>query len=206
MSPSSRAGQPLAPSNGHGAEIETPGVPDEDLVGDRKAVARLHRVYQGTVTRWVKDGMRPIEGGGRGKAAKFLLSDTVAFRVAQLEARAGAGTVNPVLERALKDRAQRQLADQLRARRAGETIDVAEVRHVLSSVVLATRSQLLRLAPTLAPECAREDNPAKVQALIDQAVRQALEELARGDGLIAATTTLAREAGIPASRKKGRTP
>jgi phage terminase Nu1 subunit (DNA packaging protein) len=177
-------------------------VNEADLVGDRKAVAQLHRVYQGTVTRWVKDGMTPIEGGGRGRAAVFRLSDTVAFRVAQLEARgAGLGTVNPVLERALKDRAQRQLADQLRVRREGEVILISEARHILSSVVIAARAHLLRLPSSVAVQCAYETDPAKVQALLDGHVRAALSELSRGGSLTETTTPPG-----PEPKQKGRKP
>ncbi len=189
----------MPPSNGAGAApVKTPsaiGIPiaglddPEEPVGDRKVVARVHRVYQGTITRWVKDGMKPIVGGGRGKPALFRLSDTVAFRIAQLEARtAGLDglSVNPALERALKDRAQRRLADQLRRRRAGEVLEVEDVKRTWMSLVIATRQKLLALPRGLAERLTNLPEPAAVEAILREGVHDALRELAaKGSAAVA---------------------
>jgi hypothetical protein len=87
-----------------------------------------------------------------------------------------------------RDLAQAALAEQLHRRREGDLLEREDVRHTWSSLVIATRARLLRLPSALAAECAREGEPAKVQAVLDGYVRDALTELSRG-GAITDTTT-----------------
>lgn len=150
----------------------------EELM-DRDHLARLLRRWPGMITKYATlDSMPVAEGGGHGRQARYLPSACVAWLLAQAEAKAApAGALNPASERARRDHHQAELAAQLYRRRSGEVIEVAEVRHVLSTLVVAARARLLRMPSALAAQCAHEADPAAVQALLDGEVRAALTEL-----------------------------
>jgi phage terminase Nu1 subunit (DNA packaging protein) len=173
----------------------------EELM-DRDHLARLLRRGPGMVTRYATLGSMPVaEGGGHGKQARYLPSACVAWLLAQAEAKAApAGALNPVLERARRDHHQAELAKQLHQKRAGEMLDREDVRRTWSSLVIACRARLLRLPSALAEQCAREADPAKVQAVLDRYVRDALTELSRGGAITDPTPP----PGAEPKRKKGR--
>jgi phage terminase Nu1 subunit (DNA packaging protein) len=119
------------------------------------------------------------EGGGRGKPALFLPSAVHAHRLKQIEAKyAGRGDLDPVQERAKRDRSQAALADQLRRRREGEVLEASDVARTWSNIVLAIRARLLALPQALADRCAQETNPAVVQEILRAGVYDTLRELA----------------------------
>jgi phage terminase Nu1 subunit (DNA packaging protein) len=171
---------------------------------DRDELARLFTVTPGTIHRWDRDGMPRAVGGGSGRQAQYRPSSCVAWRQGQLEAKyAGLEGLNPQVERAKRDRSQARLADQLHRRRAGEVIEMTEVRYLVTSLVLAARARLLRLPSSMAATLAAVTTPAEVERLLTVEVRAALEELSRGAPPVPPVPDTPPP-GIPALPKKGR--
>jgi phage terminase Nu1 subunit (DNA packaging protein) len=179
--------------------MSPPREPEE--LKPRDWIARLRGVVPGTIGRMVRDGLPTADPGGRGRQAMFRPSECVKWWLAQAEAKATpAGALNPAAERARRDHHQAELAKQLHQKRAGEMLEREDVRRTWSSLVIACRARLLRLPSACAAECAREADPAKVQAVLDGYVRTALEELSRGGAL----TDTTPPPGPEPKRKKGR--
>jgi len=119
-----------------------------------------------------------VEGGGRGRPALFLPSACVAHRLRQVEGRAGGvGDLDPAQERALKDRAQGRLAEQLHRRREGDLLEREDVRRTWSNIVIAIRSALLRLPSSVASQLAAAKSAEQIEALLRAEVRAILTEL-----------------------------
>jgi phage terminase Nu1 subunit (DNA packaging protein) len=118
----------------------------------RDELARLFGVTAGTIIRWARDGMPVAKGGGQGRQAGYLPSACVAWRLAQLEARSPDHEgLFPAVERARKDRAQAQLAEQQLKIRSGEYVAIREVEEELARKVGATQTKLLTIPRAAAP-------------------------------------------------------
>lgn len=85
--------------------------------------------------------------------------------------------INAAHERARKDK---ESADKLslenRVRR-GELVEASEVKLGWMSIVMKVRTRLMGLPASIAPLIAVEDDPAICQSLLDDHVREALDEL-----------------------------
>ena len=89
-------------------------------------------------------------------------------------------TINGPYERARKVRA---MADKLelenRARR-GELVEASDVEAMWALILMRVKTKILGLPNALAPVVATEDDPAVCRERLDEACRDALEELAHG--------------------------
>lgn len=113
-----------------------------DLVTRRELAGRLEVVMQ-TVTKWEQDGMPVFERGRKGKPSTYSETAVRAW-LTEREARAKAsGLVDVAQERARKERAQAQLAEQMHAQRAGKLLSVDEVTKIWAAEVTAIRAILL---------------------------------------------------------------
>lgn len=177
-----------------------PAQPEREPLMNRDGIARLFTVNAGTVHRWARDGMPTEAGGGSGRQASFRPSACVVWRLAQIEAKyVGMEGLNPQRERALRDRAQAALADQLHKKRSGEMLAIADVRHQWISIVIAVRARLLRMPTALADALAHASTPAEAQQILDVEVRAALTELSHGTP---PTETKTPPATTPPRRKR----
>jgi hypothetical protein len=182
---------------------------DAEPLQSRDWIAREHRVTPGTVLRWVRDGLKPAEGGGPGRQARFRPSDVVAWRVAQLEARtAGLQGIDPRRARAMKDIEQGRLAAQLYRKRAGELLEVAEIERAWLVIVAAVRSKLLALPSGLAPSLVGAADEATIAARLRVEIHAALRELAAwsppesAGGRNGTPATATEEAAVPVPEQK----
>ena len=113
--------------------------------------------------------------GRRGLGHLYALDDVQGWLAAREDAKAGpGGDLDVVRERALRDRAQRYLAEQTLKTRAGDLVSKDEVIAEWSAHVAAVKTKLSAIPGVLEVDDATRD---RVAALI----RETLEELADGN-------------------------
>lgn len=157
----------------------------DPLVVPRPVAARVFGVTPGGFDKWL-DEHPPIPTmvvGGPGKAAQYSIPDCVAWFVRRLEAKHGGPGLNPIEERARKERAQAQLAEQTFKARSRELLSAAEVEQGWAVFVMAAKMTLLAWQTTLADKVYRAgtlDGVAGVEKALKDAVRDVLRALAAG--------------------------
>ena len=101
-------------------------------------------VHVNSVIRLEQEGLPVAQPGAGGKASLYDPAAIVAWWLARHRARGGSGDgLDPAAERARRDKAQANLAEQMHATRAGELIPRSELERILSPVVTAIRAKLL---------------------------------------------------------------
>lgn len=155
----------------------------EILIVARPVLASVFRVAAGTIDKWLQEAppLPRVVAGTPGKAAQYSIPDCVAWFVRRLEAKHGGPGLNPLEERARKERAQGQLAEQTFKARAGELLPAAEVERMWAAEVMAVKTKLLAWQQTLADRLHRtstlEGLPG-VERVLREAVRDVLTEFA----------------------------
>jgi phage terminase Nu1 subunit (DNA packaging protein) len=159
--------------------------PPKQLLG-RTQLALAFGVTPLRITKWAADGMPVVDRGGRGRQSRYDLAAVVDWRVrTQVQAiTGGAGAdgepLNLGQERAALAQVQRQrIAMDIKAKE-GDLLPADEVRRVVGGAFHAVRARLLALGQSVAERCAvaSQTGTAAVQAVIDDAVHEALAELA----------------------------
>ena len=154
----------------------------EEPLMNRDSIARLLGVTPDTISDWArKEGMPVARPGGHGKQAGYLPSACVKWRLGIIQGRVEAGgSLNPIAERARKDKAGADLAEQTLKVRAGELVSLAEVRLALGPKVAATKTRIEAWPRSVAPDCARvaSQGPRAVEKVLADSVRELLEDLA----------------------------
>jgi phage terminase Nu1 subunit (DNA packaging protein) len=90
------------------------------------------------------------------------------------------GDIDPEYEKARKDR---EIADKYaiaNAQRRGELLEASDVERVWLSRITAAKTRLMGIPRKCAPAVVMVTAPADAEAIIEQEVRDALEELAKG--------------------------
>lgn len=149
----------------------------------RTELADTFGVMPSTIIKWVRSGMPVAERGGRGRGAKFRLLDVEAWRLQSQKPNTDGDNEQPVnlsLERARLARAQTSKAEIEIAAKQRELLPADEVRRVVGGAFHAVRVRLLALGRSVAERCAvaAQQSTAAIQAVIDDAVHEALTELA----------------------------
>lgn len=130
--------------------IATESIPDDateltqgDQVTRRELAERLG-VHMQTITKWEREGLPIARRGRKGKPSRYSEAAVRAWRQQRDElAQAVPGAFDVIQERARKERAQAQLAEQMHAVRAGRLIDVDEAARRWASEIAAARSLIL---------------------------------------------------------------
>lgn len=147
----------------------------------RRDLAAVLGVHMQTVTKWEQDGMPVAERGRRGRASQYLEVEVRAWLAAREDAAKQSGTVDVAQERARKERAQAQLAEQTHLMRSRKLLPEHEVAAAWSSEVSAVRAVILASYTTHADRVHRaatlEGLPGVERALKDLAY-EVLRELA----------------------------
>ena len=158
--------------------MSVPLQPEPDpLLVPKPVLARVFHVAPGTIDKWLDESppLPRVYAGARGKPGLYLIPDCVAWFVARTEAKHGGPGLNPVEERAKKERAQKNLAEQTFKVRSRELLPVGEVERGLTAVVVAIKARLLAWQQTLADRIHRaatlEGLPG-VEAILHEAVRE----------------------------------
>jgi phage terminase Nu1 subunit (DNA packaging protein) len=163
---------------------------------ERPQVAELLSVKSPTrISKWELEGLPVAEPGKPGKASKYAQAAVVAWHVAREVARArgtGEGGLDPAAERARKDRAQAELAEQMLASRGGALVPADEIKRAWAQLVIAAKSKLLALPRALAARLLTIESAPEIEALLRQHIVEALAELSSG------------QTGPPAARARER--
>lgn len=137
-----------------------------------------------TIAKWADEGMPTAQRGRGGRPSLFDLAECQNWKGERDEAAARDAPVDVARERARKERAQAQLAEQLFAKRAGELLETADVEKTWSAVVAAIRAKLLAAPMAYADRLYRAvtlDGLAGAEHVLRDVAHDVLRELAAID-------------------------
>lgn len=157
----------------------------------RKEIAAKFGVALGTVTKWEQAGLPVAKPGSRGTPSRFELAAVRKWRREREAAGRDTGAVDLVRERARKERAQAELAEQTIQVRAGELLLRADVEATWNKEISAVRAKLLSWPAVLSDQLGRAFELGGVLEL-EKRLQAAVEEL---------LTELSQPANTPAPRK-----
>ncbi len=142
----------------------------EKLLGRAALAAALGRSAK-QINKLVDAGMPVARRGARGRAHGYRLEEVEAWLASREDARQPAEFLDAVRERALKERAQRHLAEQTLKVRAGELVAKEEVIAEWSGHAAAVRTKLMGLPNVLDIDDATRAAAGTLSSL-DTTVRQ----------------------------------
>lgn len=140
-----------------------------------------------TVTKWEQDGMPVAEPGRKGKPSLYRLVDVQAWLGAREDAAKNNGTFGVAQERARKERAQAQLAEQTFQMRSRDLLPRQEIERVWAAEVAAVRTKLMAWSTTIADRVHRAgtlDGIVGVEHELREAVENVLRELADPERIV----------------------
>lgn len=139
-------------------------------------------VHMQTITKWEREGLPIAQRGRKGKPSLYSVTDVKAWITAREEQANGpAGPLDPVQERAKKERWQALLAEQTFKARERELLPRLEVEKIWGAEVTAVRARLLVIPTSLSDRlhrAATTDGVAGVERVLHDAIRETLRELA----------------------------
>lgn len=158
---------------------EVQAATDDGLVTRRELAAEMGVVVD-TVTKWERQGMPTAVVGRSGRPSRYSVAEVRAWLERREEAAQASGLVDVAQERARKERAQAELAEQTFRIRAGQYVAVDELEKALAARVAATRTKLLAWQQTLADRVHRAstiEGVPGVERVLAEAVAEVLHEL-----------------------------
>lgn len=149
------------------------------------SVGRPEPLHMMTVTKWERDGMPIAERGGKGRPSKYDEAIVRAWlKTRDDSAKASNGFVDVARERARRDRAQAELAEQTFQMRSRELLPRVEVERQWEAEVVAVRAKLLQIAPAFAErvyQAAVSEGVGGVERALASSVNEVLLELSGTD-------------------------
>lgn len=171
----------------------------------RKELAELVGVHERTLYKYEGEGMPVALKQGPGKPTLY---DPVAVKawLVSREHESQGGTVDLARERARKERALAQLAEQKLAVQAGELVRADEVEAAWSGHVAAIRTKILNVPAIYAARVHRAtaSSVGAVEAVLSEAMRDVLHELAGDESTAEADPSAAKSKRRATRQKKGR--
>ncbi len=145
----------------------------------RKALAASLGVDIRTVSKWQDDGMPVAERGRGSRASKFDLAQCQAWREQRVGSADGhsTGFIDVARERARKERAQAQLAEQAYQIKAGELLPRETVERRWTAELAAIRAKLLSWKRSTVAEQLFRAAIADGQAVFDDVFAASIDEL-----------------------------
>ena len=147
----------------------------------RAALAKVLEINASTVTKWVAEGL-PVAAYGRGGTPhRFDAAACQAWVAARAAVASSPVHLDLVQERARRERAQAQLAEQTLAIRSGTFVLREEMERAWAAEIHAVRTMLLGLSSHWSDRFGRAlqvGGPTAMQKEIDASVREALLQFA----------------------------
>lgn len=134
-----------------------------------------------TISKWLEEGMPVAERGRGGRPSRYDELEVRAWLAARNEAQRDGEPTHALKERARKERAQAQLAEQLFAMRAGTLLKVEDVDRLIQAEQTAVRSKLLAMPTTHADRVHRVavlEGAVGVERVLRDTAYEILRELA----------------------------
>lgn len=154
-----------------------------DLITRRVLAERLEK-HPMSITKWEQQGMPIAARGRKGKPSLYRQSDVITWLSAREAAAKKSGIVDVAQERARKERAQAELAEQTHQTRSRQLLPAAEVEKVWNAEIQAVRAAILATYTTKADTLHRVatlDGVAGVEAELKRIAHELLRELSNPD-------------------------
>jgi terminase small subunit / prophage DNA-packing protein len=154
--------------------------PANDGLLTRPALAQRLGHHEISITKWQREGLPVAKRGRKGKASYYREADVRAWLEAREAAKQTSGLVDVAQERARKERAQAELAEQLHKTRARELLPASEVEKIWAAEVQAVRAAILASYTTAADRVHRIavlEGVAGVEAELKALAHDLLREL-----------------------------
>lgn len=146
----------------------------------RLELAKIIRVDPRTIQKWTEIGLPTAKRGRGGRASLYSVADVLAWRDTHIAPATSASGLSLADERARRERAQAELAEQTLAIRARNLLDAEEVERAWSAILSAIRAKLLAVPQAYADRLTRaihaEGSPGCERMLV-QLVDEVLAEL-----------------------------
>lgn len=151
---------------------------------NRSELAEVFGKSLPTISTWVTKGCPVVERGRRGKEWTFDTAAVADWLEQQTVANLQGDTSGLVMEEAKrrKTAAEAALAELELAKAREQVIEASEVEKAWADLILSFRAKMLSVPPKMAPVVIVAVNVAEVERLLDDAIREALSELARYGG------------------------
>ncbi len=174
---------------------------------NRRELALALKKHPQSVTKWAAAGMPVAEPGRKGKPSLYSLTKVRAWLKAREETAKKAGPLDPLQERAQKDKMQAALVEQTLRVRAGKLLPADEVERVWAKEITGVKSIVLAWPQTSTAKVHRaaiQDGEAGVERALHDLGRDLLRELADPERKVKQLRERRRSKKAPA--KKGKSP
>jgi phage terminase Nu1 subunit (DNA packaging protein) len=149
-------------------------------------LSNLFAVAPETIRNWVGKGcpaLRKSDGKKGGQGWKFATADVIEWRMTQTRREAPKEHVDIDEAKRRKLAAEAELAEIDAAVKRGELAPISEVAAEFAGMVTAARAKMFSIPTKLAPILASMDQSVEIQAVLDAAMREVVDELAgNGEG------------------------
>ena len=145
-------------------------------------LAALLGVTPKTIRSWQRAGMPVEQRGRRGVASRYSVADCVEWAIQRAEAQARAMPDDADFEqaRARKVAAEAGLAEIALAKARGEVVELDTAAKAVGAALATTRARLLQIGAKVAPQADLQPDEATLQALLDDAIHEAIEPISGG--------------------------
>jgi len=148
-----------------------------EFLTDREGCRAVLGVSRSRFATLVSEGLPVVQAGSKGVPWKIDLREAVAWMLAQ--ARGGKpGRLDPQQERARLDHLRSEAQELKNAQERGELVPGDDLQKALVALATAARSRILAVPSKLAQALAAAATPAEAHKIVEEALTEALEELA----------------------------
>jgi phage terminase Nu1 subunit (DNA packaging protein) len=158
---------------------------------NKRDLAEILGTSERSLTNWQKQGMPILREGERGESSEYSTADVIKWRIDWL-------LKKHQQEETPRDRLARRQAEMLEidlAERRRESIPAPEIGPAWTGFVIASRQALRSMAADLTPALALLEGADPMRDLLEEAIDEALRNLAAGDDAPSATPAVAGGAG-----------
>lgn len=170
------------------------------MVVNKQKLAEILGISEATLTNWQREGLPMVPRGKTGKSNHYETKEVIGWMLARER-----GTdLTAERTRLAKEQADKTALEN--ALRRKELLPADEVQRDLEQVFIAVRSRLLSLPTKLAPRALGRGTLAEMRDVLDDGVREALNELAALSGEDPSRGRSGRISDTGASPKANRKP
>jgi phage terminase Nu1 subunit (DNA packaging protein) len=152
-----------------------------DVIVSTDVMAELLGFTRQRVNQLAKEGVLEKQAPGRFLLRKNIKKYIDYLRINQADEEEEGATAQYWEEKALHEKAKREMAELKLARQRNQLHDAADVEFALTNMLATFRNRILGIPGKLAPQLLGVDSLAELQELIDKELREALTELSEYD-------------------------
>jgi len=152
-----------------------------DIIVNTDVLASVLGFTRQRVNQLAKDGVLEKQAPGRFLLLHNFKKYVEYLRVGQVAEEDDGATAQYWEEKALHEKAKREMAELKLAKLTNRMHDAADVEFILTNMLAVFRNRILGMPGKLAPQLLGSTNLAEVQSIIDTEAREALTELSEYD-------------------------